>query len=246
MINLKYDTRPYFAHAPGRKEFIPTWQIIKNYALKNSFCTKTPKDMTIITFNSSENGYDENGYNEKILGTFEKSLDRCGCEYTVLRSLGKWKNINKIHLLKNFLPSIKTKYILVSDSSDVVILRGLETFIEDFNKFNKKAIFNAEKIIWPPDLDSSIKKFEEKKHSGHYLNAGLWVGELEFAKKILASSVPLKIGQYENSEQRFYKHAYKNFNNQMGIDIKCELFQGLNRCDLSELSITKKTIKKFI
>ena len=52
MINLKYNTKPYFAHAPGRKEFTPAWEIIKNYALKNSsLYTKTPKEVTIITFN---------------------------------------------------------------------------------------------------------------------------------------------------------------------------------------------------
>ena len=234
MINLKNNTKPYFAHAPGKPEFLPTWPLVKNYSLNNFTQTKTPKNITITTFNSCGNGY-----NNKELGTFEKSLEKCGCTYTVLNHSGTWTNIKKIDLLKDFLPQIKTKYILVSDSSDVVILRNLEKFVEEFLKFKKHAVFNAEKQIWPPDLDNSIVKFEEKKHPGHYLNAGLWFGETKFAKEILDFPIPKAEGMYCNSEQRFYKNIYFNFENEIGIDIECKLFQGLNRCDPSDIKIPK-------
>src|SRR5690348_11828376 len=126
MKNKLYNTNPKFIHASGKPEFLPLWDKIK--AKDFNLSTKIPNDLTIVTFNNG------GSYNDKKSGTFEKSLIKAGItQFTVLGSgIKNWMNKLKIQLLTNAIKTIKTNYILSSDSSDVLLVDDLTDIIEQF------------------------------------------------------------------------------------------------------------------
>jgi hypothetical protein len=115
----------------------------------------------------------------------------------------------------------------------------LEPLIQIFQSTKSDALFNAEKMIWPPDLPSYIINFERKLHPYLFLNAGLWIAKTQFAKQILKEclGVSPETG-YTNSEQVAYKYCYRNLYPHMAVDYSSAIFQGLNRVSNNEIEFT--------
>lgn len=229
MICLENKNTPYFCHAPGRMELNFQWNDFLFYSKINPLYTKKPEDLTIVTFMSSGK---EIGYNSKRLQTFGNSLKRSNCEYATLISEGVWNNTKKIKLLKDHSKKIDTKYTLVADSSDVLLLRKLDHLIKDFESFNRKAVFNSEKQNrWPPDLDPEVVEYENTLNTKMFLNAGLWMTETDFLAELLSNPMPKvkSSSRHLYSEQRFYKHALLKYKKEIGVDFNNKLFVGLNR-----------------
>jgi len=236
MINLIYNTHPRFTHASGRPQFLPLWQSIKSIDFQ--FKTVCPCDLTIVTYNNGPLGY-----NGKTNGTFEQSLLRAGIDnfHVLGKGITSWINKLKIPLLELFLQDLKTEYILSSDSSDVLLVRGLEGIIDDFRDFNCEMIFNGEKNIWPIDLSGTIIEFEKRAAGDSlfpFLNAGLWIAKTDFIKS--------KITEIKNytfqtkhvfSEQIYYKQFYFNHHPLVQVDFKCKIFQNINRVGREILNI---------
>lgn len=223
IYNKKFQTKPYFAHAMGKLCFCPLYA--KLLSINRTHRYNGPHDdISIVTFN---NGASHNDKNPKLL---INSLNRFGIKSRVLgANIHHWQNRFKIQLLANELESITTKHIIVSDCSDVLMLRPLKGMIAEFESFNADAVFNAEVNIWPIYLDQAIIDFEESiaKTELKFLNAGLWIARTEFAK-IMVKHL-LAIQSDVKSEQFYYKNIYKQLHPRMVIDCSCKLFQPLNR-----------------
>lgn len=236
MRNLIYNTYPRFVHASGRPQFLPLWQTIKYIDFQ--FKTSCPDDLTIVTYNNGPEGY-----NGKTNGLFEQSLHRAGVDnfHVLGEGVKAWMNKLKISLLEQFIKHVKTEYILSSDSSDVLLIRGLEGLVDDFRTFNCEMVFNGEKNIWPTDLSQVIVDFEKRVAGDSvfpFLNAGLWIARTEFVRS--------KIGEIKRytfqtkhllSEQIHYKQFYFNYHPQVQVDFRCKMFQNVNRVDRKVLDI---------
>lgn len=195
---------------------------------------RVPENLTVVTFN---NGVVQ-GYNEKPMGLFESFVDGC----CVLGSeIKEWQNKMKILLLFDFLGSVETEFVLICDSSDVFVVNRLDYLVEGFQEESCGACFNAEKRNWPYDLPEEIVCFENTKHPGMYLNAGVWMAYTEFAKFVVSSCLKTDeiSDQHEESEQVHYKFVYSKLWPEMKIDADCSIFQGLNRTGTEELSLVK-------
>lgn len=185
--------------------------------------------LTAVTFNNGREGH-----NSKHPGVFESSVE----DVVVLGSgILEWKNAMKINLLWEFLASVSTEHVLVSDSSDVVLIGDANKLIPWLESSGRSAIFNAEKKQWPTNLPTNIGEFELSISQTSYphLNAGLWLAKTEFAKELVGFCRRM-IG-ISGSEQYYYKHAYPTFFPAMVIDDSCEMFQNLNRVGDDELSV---------
>lgn len=233
IVNKKFKTEPILVHAPGIKiNRLKVWEKVLNWSKNIQANYQKPEDLEIITYNNKNN----QSINNKKLGNFEESLIRCGIkEFTVLgKQVVNWKNKIKISLLKNHIKNCNKKYILSSDSTDVLLINNIESMIEKFLKMKCDMLFNAETLVWPTDLHKNILEFEEKTciEGSKYLNAGLWIGKTEYVKKLLASNAKIIwTKKHPNSEQIYWKHQYfYNYPN-IKIDNKCEIFQGLNGCE---------------
>jgi hypothetical protein len=232
IYNKAFGTEPYLAHAPGKLEFLPLWQAVKTIALNLPPISRC-SNVEFITFNNGGTGY-----NDKPLGLFETSAKLCGIPCTVLgQGHSNWSNKSKIPLLLDHLQHVQQPYVLVADSSDVVIVNKLNGLVESFSALGCEACFNSERMIWPPDLPTEIVEFE-KSHGSH-LNAGLWMAKTSFAREFLTESLSYHpVTEYFNSEQIYMKMAYVRSFPRIQVDHHCNLFQGLNRVGSEELSIT--------
>lgn len=236
IYNNRTGTRPLLAHAPGKLQYVPLWKEMLSLSMLMSPFSGKVDNLSIVTFN---NGLGT--YNGKSMALFEKSADRAGLDYDVLgMNLQPWSNKLKLQLLYDYLDKICTEYVLVTDSSDVFLLRSISSIIEMFEKQSCLALFNAEKFIWPLDLQSGLIEFEQNLHFGYYLNAGLWMARKEFAKELVQFAMSQNIETAHNgSEQVYYKHCYRRFYPKIKVDVNCELFQGLNRVDEKSLRWVK-------
>ena len=237
IFNNLYRTSPKFVHASGRPEFLPLWETIK--AIRPIFHSSCPSNLTIVTYNNGPTGY-----NGKTNGLFEQSLERAGIQNFVVLGNGikKWMNKLKIQLLQSFLPQITTKYVLSSDSSDVLLVRPLNGITEDFDKFNCQMLFNAEKNIWPTDLPADIVKFERDRTASifPFLNAGLWIARTEFLLQHLHELNDYKFEtKHTMSEQIYYKYFYLNYSADIRVDCECKLFQNINRVEKDIIQINE-------
>lgn len=232
--NKIHRTRPMFVHAPGKMQYIPLWETIRDLSLSFPVKASKPKELTIVTFNNGK------GHGVKGIDALESSLKAAGVEFVVLgKDVINWKNRIKVNLLNEFVEKVDTEYLLVSDSSDVVIVRDISSIVSDFLEFKCDALFNAEKMIWPLNLDVDIINFERSLHASLFLNAGLWIGKTRFAKEITDHILKTEIGDKSNSEQVCYKYCYREYHPRMQVDFNYRLFQGINRVDTSEVSILR-------
>lgn len=222
IVNKKFGTRPFFVHGLGRLQFIPLWD--EFFPPTRKF--RVPDGVTVITFNNGGKGY-----NGKPLGALEQSLSG---ELVVLgQGLEDWKNKAKIQLLYDALPSVKSPYVLVSDSSDVIAIRNLHDIVAKFESFHCRALFNAEKNKAPADVADDIFEFEMQvavDKEFPFLNAGLWIADTAFAKVLTTECLSAaQSSKHPGSEQFFYKPCYVRHHPDILLDHRCELFQSINR-----------------
>jgi hypothetical protein len=232
LYNKLQKSFPIIAHGPGPQGKKPIQQIAEEVLNeKNLPIFEMPKDLTIITWNNSNNK-----------GMLEKNLDLLGLDYAVLKKTN-WKNIDKIHLVAKFLCEVKTKYVMGLDAFDVVVLGNLREALRIFKSQDCKMLFNAAFYSYPNIIN--FKKDEKETFKGgafKYLNAGAWIGETEFCKsffnKVSDNTVSRKkemmlkcanfprdiVSAISWSEQFHIRHELSNFK-EIGIDVNCLIFQ---------------------
>ena len=131
------------------------------------------------------------------------------------------------------LSNIKTPYILCLDGLDVLLAEDISDLISRYKEFNCKLLYNASKLNYPPictdeeDTDSTFK----------YLNAGAFIGEVEFVKQfyrfLFEKEMYKEYKSYMLSEQirvREGRLKYR-FKGEIKVDTECKIFQTLNKAE---------------
>ena len=211
-------TFPKIIHCPAdnpEKE----WNNLCNYFTKKKWNVLLPEDVSVITFNNRE---------KRCL---EKNLDSVSLNYHVLgKEIKSWKNTDKITLLKNFLNKVKTKYVLVLDADDVLIIGDLSNIIRDFEDQSCEVLFNASNFFYPENEDGFYKKKEENIVDGffNHLNSGCLIGRTEFVYELYKMASCYKddvTEKYYYSDQIILKKFYVDLYPKIKIDHMCLIFQ---------------------
>ncbi len=227
IYNKKTNTIPILVHMPGKIDFIPNWNKFSKCNL--TFKHSMPKNLTIITFGN--NKHFSNKFN-----LFEKCLLNNSINYLKLGiNVKTWNNSIKINLIYDNLKNIKTKYVLFADNSDVVLVNKIDNIIELFKTFKCKALFNSELIFYPKMVEKNIFDFEAKLVENSFLNAGLWIAELDFVESMLIDLIEMKKNYFTESEQYYYKKIYFEKFPLIQVDHNSVIFQGLNRVSKNEI-----------
>lgn len=226
VLNKLHNTEPIVFHNPKGED--AKWGKIKR-AFFAQECRKigSINDGTIITWNNGKRG------------TLERTLDHLGVPYKVLgKKIRRWRNDCKLGLTRDALSNITTKYVMGFDSCDVLVIDDPQIVIERFAKTGLKLMFNAGCGVERPPVPEVFIKFADAKPPFHFLNAGVWIGELEFLRDffgecvetidVVRKLVSAKAERYVvESEQKHIKHTAKNqrFREFVGIDSECTVFQ---------------------
>ena len=211
-------TFPKILHCPA-DEPDKEWNELCNYFTKKEWNVFLPEEVSIITFNNRE---------KKCL---EKNLDSIGLNYHVLgKEIKLWSNTNKIRLLSEFLPNIKTKYVLVMDADDVLVVRELSNLINEFEEYYCEILFNASNFFYPETEDGFYKKKEDEIVNDffNHLNSGCFLGKTVFVSELynMASSYQDEVTKkYHYSDQIIIKKFYVDLFPKIKIDHKCNIFQ---------------------
>ena len=172
--------------------------------------------------------------NLKEKGSAARSLDYFNFPYTVVgKDIVKFTFYKKYQEITNFIPSVKTKYLMLLDSDDVFITGQLDNLIETFEKdLNCKMLFNAGATDYPIEENIICKKQTEFENSlapkntlFKYLNSGVWIANVDFLKETYKTLV--KLGSDCFDDQAIFKKFYNIFYPEVKIDYCCKYFQTL-------------------
>jgi FkbM family methyltransferase len=118
----------------------------------------------------------------------ERCLTALGVPVTVLRPKGEWTNVQKIHLIVEHLQKSKAKYVIGLDADDVILTESPDVIIKRWKEAypESKLLYNGGFRQWPRRSCPPTRpcdKFENANFKGNakHLNAGVWVGEREYA-----------------------------------------------------------------
>lgn len=191
-------------HANGPSKHEDIWDTaINTFFSENPMQGKMPKDLTLITWSIP----DETTLLENTMRHYNLE-DRL----IVLPIKRPFDFLDKIRVTKKYLPSIKTKYVMGLDATDVLIC-GFDNCIEVLRTFRGKqvkAIFGAEIPQWPNaetmqgitkphgdapfEMGGLIDELKETRRKERvyawlgskftHLNSGCWIGETEFMKQL--------------------------------------------------------------
>lgn len=230
--NETLNTYPLFAHAQGHVHETDKWKQIVDSLPKVKKKT-IPSDVTIVTFIA----IDDNKMSLK------KQLDNSKIKFINLANpdLMFWKNTMKIKYL-SVMENINTPYVLCLDGLDVLLSEDQSSLIDRFKSFNCKLLYNASKLNYPPvceDIENTSTSFK-------YLNAGAFIGEVDFVKDfykfLFETEMYREYKDYMLSEQIRVRYGRKRYRymSDIKVDTECEIFQTLNR---SEFSYTENILK---
>ena len=165
---------------------VATWYIRalrKARWMRNAY--QRPKNLTITTVST---------YPKKSL--FEQSLTYLGItDYIVLNEpfRGPYRNTLKVQWILNYLNSreCKTKYLLYCDARDAILKDDPQLVLSLFKNTGKKLIFNSTST--KRALNCMRDKWRWMREiaplKGRYLNAGAFIGEVSFIKKVLKKTM---------------------------------------------------------
>lgn len=233
IINSIKNTNPLILHQHGDLHHMYRWNRIANEIINRTNYIHIPHDVSIITFSTIDI------LNKSVL---IKQLDKAGISYINCAEdfYGEWQNKFKIKLLHDFLPQVKSKYILSLDAADVLLSEDLTELITRFNKYNCKILFGASKDTFPPiDIDEHDRStYGEWK----YLNSGTMLGETAFVRDFyndLSKEFDKNYGdEYDSSDQFRIRSIYRQYSNAITFDNKCQIFQTLAKTEYDLLADT--------
>ncbi len=151
--NIRNNTYPSILHFQNlRLENIKNdFDYLSNILLSSKNLSNN-NELTIITIT-----------NNKKQSTLEKQIENSGHNnfFVLGRNCLDWNFLYKIDLLKNCLSKVKTKFVLLCDSHDVLII-NFNDIIDKFLQLKCEALFNSEHVFWP-DYDDFVKHNNDKK-----------------------------------------------------------------------------------
>lgn len=214
--------------------------IVRNSKLKNSF--KKPENLTIISYHN---------YKKKPL--FERNMDFLGIEYVSIKAETPYFFSKKTELLYSMIKNkmIKTKYVLICDSDDVIFTKDPKGISESFEKFNCDMLFSSTKwdFVRKTTYDKGVEGYSKgypqslvmKDHKNwvdnvigrkKYINCGIYMFKtdsvldiLEECLKYVSYNDPCNFEiPYGNSDQTIYRWVEPKFYPRIKVDFENKLF----------------------
>jgi len=197
----------------GRKE-----KLRYNIPKKKESCDPIFDDLTIVMIS-----------NLTEYGSAARSLEYYGIPYVVVgEEILKFDGWEKFKKVMEFIPTVKTKYLMLLDSDDVFIVDGMERVMNYEKDMDCKMLFNAEGWSFPKG-NTKIDEFEKsvipKDVPFKHLNSGVWIANMEFLNSVY--DVLAKIEPFAKDDGCVFKELYKMFYPQIKIDYECKLFQSV-------------------
>lgn len=211
-------------------------KMITNLKLKGSF--KTPEDLTIISYHD---------YKDKPL--FERNMDFLGINYLSIKAETPYYFSKKTELLYSMIKrgDIKTKYVLICDSDDVIFTKDPKDIIKMFEVFDcdmlfcntkwdfvRKTTYDGKKYSNGIPQDVVMKKQKDWVNNiigqEKYINAGIYMFKTNSVLDILEESIkyisydPTFEIPYCNSDQTIYRWIEPQFYPRMKVDYDSKLF----------------------
>ena len=248
---------PCVFHGNGVSKDSPIFTRMKDIESKISYQEQDPRehDITILTWSIPE---------ERTL--LQDNFKRMGIEQSlVVMPIKKPFNwLSKIKLLHEYMPYVKTKYVMALDATDIMIStdnRGelWQNLIKVFEDMNCNMVWNAEKNSWPNSTEfdalknelSIMRQFEEKLYFLHldspycYLNSGAFIGHTTYVKDFYSRLWDITEPYYSRGEnemmfggdQGFVRMMQSTEFPRMIIDYECKIFQTFNRLEEEEITI---------
>jgi len=248
---------PCIFHGNGLSKDSDLFNKMKDIESKISYQEKDPREhsITILTWSIPE---------ERTL--LQDNFKRMGIEdsITIMPISKPFNWLSKIKLLHEYMPYVKTKYVMALDATDVMIStdnRGelWQNLINVFEDMNCSMLWNAEKNSWPSTTSHNVLKnelslmrgFEEKLYLSHldsqycYLNSGAFIGHTEYVKGFYQRLWDLTEPYYGRGEdegmfggdQGFVRMIQSTEFPKMVIDYECRIFQTFNRINEEEINI---------
>src|SRR5262245_30910411 len=182
---------------------------------------KLPK-LSIVTFTSF-----------RFPGSAELSLLHQGVQVDVIRPPGAWRNIRKIGLMRRYLDSVGTEYVLSLDSHDAFVTEDIHGVVQAFEKLGCRMLVQADAHNWPESEES--RSFYDAIAGDHrpfrYFCGGVYIGDVAFLKRFFDISLATE-PVLPNDDQGPYKEAFQKLHPECQLDYRCELFQSLtDYCD---------------
>lgn len=144
---------------------------------------------------------------------------------------GGWSNVLKPKLALESLKNIKTKYVLVADSADVVI-QTFDNIIENFKTYQKPVLFGATKNRHP-NQTVDIVSDRDLRGDYCYLNAGTCFGETLKVTEFYQAAAELEdIDNPEGSEQLLVRMVFNDNQEWVDFDWQRKVFQTFSKTTL--------------
>lgn len=199
--NLRYSTVGYLLRAISERHTwsqivihqgylgrLPSWIVLPllNGHAKGRF--KRPPEMTIVLV-----------HNYRTEPIMAKSLRYVGIrDFVVLRPRirGPWRNSTKLVTLLEYLrePPCNTKYVFYCDSRDAIIRDDPAKAIACLEEAGCDLLMSATKFVdgyqWMPEVHTwADSKAQANGYSRLYMNAGVFVGRVDFAREVLEAGM---------------------------------------------------------
>ena len=186
----------------------PQWHVLVRHVLRSKKPCCQLTDTTIVTcFNSDF-------CKQRFL--LKQSLDLFSVPLQVYgRNIVKWRNSLKIGLCLNAFKSITTKYVIVLDATDVVIVQDPQLIVERFKELNCKMLYGVER---PRGNDFIVAR---------HLNSGMFVGETEFCSMIYNEAYTRFLKLDVKCDQPYFKLLVHKFTDLIKYDIESHIFHNV-------------------
>lgn len=156
-----------------------------------------------------------------------ESAEKHGISITNIGKGVEWKGTDmsgpgggqKLNLLQDYIKDVPdTDIVFFVDGYDVFFTDNLNTIMDRWFSFNRRALFGAEKYCWP---DTSIAlQFPEQETAYKYLNSGTFIAEVETLRQILSDPVA-----DFSDDQLYVQKKYLEGSLDIGIDSEQFIFQ---------------------
>lgn len=214
------EREPYLMHLPGLEKAKNKRSNILLYIFKYIKNNKLEIDEDITLIPLANKPYFENSL-------LKKQIESNNLNYLIPESCyktTKWFMPNKSLYAVEALSQVKTKYALIVDVTDVLLLRSFDkTFIEKFNSFGADGIFNSSWNPFPNFWCYKIPDFPETSIRKQH-NAGVVFGKTDVLLRFYQDYYQL-LSAFPNiiNEQFFTKLILRKGFYNITIDSKQEL-----------------------
>ncbi len=156
-----------------------------------------------------------------------------------------WNNTKKISYILEAVDQIPTKYALILDGRDTILVHDLDNlFLKKFQMFQKGIVYNGTPVAFPDTVVENIQELLSISSKQKFLNAGVCVGEKEALKTFYKKAKEMMKHYPNNRSEQWILRMTKQQNPQLvTVDYENTLFRICHAYDTELKELDKHTIQ---